>query len=321
MNKSERNLDKVLEGKAPADETTAPLADVARRLKGLMDVEAPEAGRERAMFAAAVGGRQRVTPWRHLAPVVAVASLLAAVFVGGRAAAPGDALYPVRRVLQEVDLAPRLSDRVAHRLALAQAQLAEADALVVERPRRAQVLAANVLKALGAIEELLGDLPADEREVYELAAAELEDKARVTSITAASIIAGRQPGEPEDDRSGPGGGSDDDSRSGSDDSGSDDSGSDDGSDSDGSGSDDSGSDDSGSDDSGSDDSGSDDSGSDDGSDSDGSGSGSDDSESDDGSGSGSDDSESDDDLEADDNSGPNDGLVEDAGSDDLGADD
>ena len=316
MNKSERNLDKVLEGKAPADESTAPLADVARRLEGLMDLEAPEAGRERALFAAAVGARQRVTPWRHLAPVVAVASLLAAVFFAGRAAAPGDALYPVRRVLQEVDLAPRLSDRVAHRLALAQAQLAEADALLVERPRRAQVIAADVLKALGAIEELLKDLPGDEREVYELAAAELEDKARVTSITAASIIAGRQPGEPEDDRSGPGGGSDDDSGSGSDDSGSDDSS--------GSGSGDSGSDDSGSDDSsgsGSGDSGSDDSsgsGSGDSGSDDSSGSGSGDSGSDDSSGSGSDDSGSDDSrsddaLDVDDDSG--------SGSDDSEFDD
>ena len=65
---------------------------------------------------------------------------------------------------------------------------------IKRRHPETQVIAGNVLKALGAIDELMKDLPGDEREVYELAAAELEDKARVTSITAASIIAGRDTG-------------------------------------------------------------------------------------------------------------------------------
>jgi len=238
MTSSDKELDKVLSGKTTPTEEIGPLVDVARQLEGKFDVEAPRAEAQKALFAAAVATRRRPTVWRYLAPAVALTSLLAAVYFAGRAATPGNALYPVRKALQQVDLAPQVGDEVDRLLTDARLNVVRAEARVEDAPTRAVDLATAALKNLGRVEGMIADLPSDQRSGPQAQADQLETRAL------AALLAAFEEDEPEDiedaaddlrDRSG----SDDDSSgSGSDDdsSGSGSGGSDD--DTSGSGSDD-----------------------------------------------------------------------------------
>ena len=181
---SERDLDKVLAGKREPEGDSAPLADMARQLEGMFDVETPSANRERAVFASAVGVRGRRSAARYIAPAIAGISLLAAVYFAGRAADPGNALYPVRKALQEVDLAPRPTEGLDERLAAANTTLQKAEAFLIERPGRSQKLAADAIKALGGVELLLADVPESDRERYRARVEELHNNALVILVEA-----------------------------------------------------------------------------------------------------------------------------------------
>jgi uncharacterized membrane protein YgcG len=255
MTSSDRELDKVLSGKGTPTDETGPLVDVARRLEGKFDVGAPRADSQKALFAAAVGTRRRPTVWRYIAPAIAVTSLLAAVFFAGRAATPGHALYPVRKALQQVDLAPQVGDQIDRLLTEARLRVVQAEARIENAPSRSVDLATAALKDLGHLEALIADLPSDQRQGPSTEAAALEDRAL------AALLAAFEEDEPEDlkdavddlrdrqdsDDDNSGSGSDDSSGSGSDDSSG--SGSDEDNSGPGGGSDDSSGSGSGSDDS------------------------------------------------------------------------
>ena len=232
MTSSDKELDKVLSGKTAPTEETGPLVDIARRLEGTFDVEAPRADAQKALFSAAAATRRRPTVWRYLAPAVALTSLLAAVYFAGRAATPGNALYPVRKALQQVDLAPQVADEVDRLLTDARLNVVRAEARVEDAPTRAVDLATAALKNLGRVEGMIADLPSDQRSGPQAQADQLQTRAL------AALLAAFEEDEPEDiedaaddlrDRSGSeddssGSGSDDDS-SGSGDSDDDSSGS------------------------------------------------------------------------------------------------
>lgn len=248
MTSSDKELDRALAGSTTPDEETAELVDVARRLEGNFDVEAPRADAQKALFAAAVGTRRRPTVWRYLAPAVAMGSLLVAVYFAGRAATPGNAFYPVRKALQQVDLAPQVGDQVDTVLQEARLGIVEAETRVEDAPTRAVDLATAALKSLGRAEAMIANLPSEDRAAPQDEADVLQDRAL------AVMLAAFEEDEPEDIEEaaddlrddGGGSGSDDDSGSGSDDSSGSGSGDDDNS---GSGSGSSGSGSGGSDDS------------------------------------------------------------------------
>lgn len=249
MTSSDKELDRVLSGKGTPTDETGPLVDVARRLEGKFDVETPRADSQKALFAAAVGTRRRPTMWRYVAPAIAITSLLAAVFFAGRAATPGHALYPVRKALQQVDLAPQTGDQIDRLLTEARLKVVQAEARIENAPSRSIDLASAALKDLGRAEALIADLPSDQREGPRAEADLLEDRAL------AAMLAAFEEDEPEDledaaddlrDRQDD---NDDDSGSGADDSSGSGSGSDDDSSGPGGGSDDSSGSGSGSDDS------------------------------------------------------------------------
>ena len=267
MTSSDRNLDKVLAGKTAPDEETQEMVDAARRLEEMLAVEAPPAPATRALFTTAVATRRRPSAWRFMAPAITVTSLLVAVYFAGRAATPGEPLWGVRQVLQQVDLAPATFEEVDDQLSEATRTIVEAETIAEDNPRRARILATRALKTLGVAESLARDLPSGDSVVQRDAIERLEKRAL------AVLFLSFEEEEPEGIEERADELEDDDSGSGSDDSGSDDGDFDDSSGS-GSGSDDSGSDDN--------------SGSGSGSDDDNSGSGADDSDSS-GSGSGSDD--------------------------------
>jgi hypothetical protein len=208
-------------------------------------------------------------------PAMAVAASMILIAVIGRAALPGQSLYPVRKVLRSAGLATAPTTELQEQLDDAELLLNRAQAVLAQGDEDGERFAVAALMSLGRAEGYLNEVDAAERLTYE-AKIELLRTRAVLLIQDSAV-----PTNSDDHGGNRGSGSNgDDSGSGSSNSGS---GSDDasGSDSSGSGSSGSGSDDSsGSDSSGS---GSDDSGS--GSDSSGSGSSGSDS-----SGSGSDDS-------------------------------
>lgn len=265
------------------DPRAEELADLARRLESALEVEAPEARSEKALFVAGVGTHARRSSWTAaLVPAAAVAVLIALAVVS-RTALPGQTLYPVRKVLGGVGLAPSTAAETRALLSEAEQLVVTAEGAVLSAPTRAQELARRAMVKLEEAERLAGELDGERADSFDAEIDALEDRADDAYDAADDTLDEREEAaeedgdEPErgDDSSGPGsGGGDDSSGSGS---GGDGSGDDDSSGS-GSGGDDSGGDDSSGSGSGGDDSGGDDSS--------GSGSGGDDSDNDDSSGKG-----------------------------------
>lgn len=256
------------------------LADLARRLEAALDADVPDARREKALFVAGVAAARRRGPWGPaLAPAAAAVAVLVVLGFMSRTALPGEALFPVRKVLGNVGLAPSTAGEIRDHLARADALVTDAASLVHTAPGRAQQLAFRAEAALAEAETLVDELDGDRRDAFRDDIETLEERAETAYEAAEEALEEREDAAEEagDDRSGSGGSDDDDSSGrgpGSDDSeDSSGSGSGDGDDSSGPGS---GSDDSGSDNSGSGPDGDDDSGSGtDGGDSSGSGSGGD----------------------------------------------
>jgi hypothetical protein len=259
----------------PDDPELAALARAADRLERSLNVEAPEAYRERALFIQGVAARRPGFPWARLMVPVMAASMLVAFVAISRDARPGDTLYGVRTALDNVGLAEDPEDTAADLLRDAEAKVEEGeDRLDAQDFVGARAAADAAIRLADEAQDLLHDASGEPREEGLSRVFDVKDDARdlyaevreerrdlrQEELEAAAEQSGGDHGIG-DDNSGPGSddsGGDDNSGSGSDDSGGDDnsgSGSDDsgGDDNSGSGSDDPGGDDSSGSGSGSDD--------------------------------------------------------------------
>lgn len=168
----ERFLDRVLDGAShprPSDDDTdlSGLVELGDELRAIFAVEAPVARRERAMFAAAVAAR----PTRRGRPTLAlpaVAMLALIVFVSSLAstALPGQALYPVRKVLTSLNLADEPVDVVDARLQSAEQHVASAESHLTEARLEASFDEALAAFAdLGVASDFVDELDAFDRPV------------------------------------------------------------------------------------------------------------------------------------------------------------
>lgn len=165
--KLERNLDRALAGKTEPAEEVAAFIETARQLEDAFDLEPPVAARERALFAAAVAARGRtgLTWGRLISPVVAGAALVAALAFASGSALPGDALYPVRRVLQDVGLNEGFLAEADHRIERARALVTEAEGSLEDDRTEARTLAIAAIQELAPVEELLEEVDLTENEL------------------------------------------------------------------------------------------------------------------------------------------------------------
>ena len=263
------------------DLQAAELADLARRLEAALDVEAPEARSEKALFVAGAGARARRSSWTAaLFPATAAVAVLIAVALVSRTALPGQALYPVRKVLGGVGLAPSTAREARALLDDAEGLVVAAEGAAPSSPTRAQGLALEALSVLREAERLADELDGERTEAFDREIDALEDRAEEADDLADDTLDEREDaedrGDSGDDSSGPGSGGDDSSGpgSGGDDSSGSGSGGDDSSGSGSGGDDSSGSGSGGGDDSSGSGSGDDSSGSSSGGGGDSSGSGS-----------------------------------------------
>ena len=285
--KPEETLDEYLNDRTiPDDPELASLARAADRLERGLDVETPEAYRERALFIQGVAARKPGFPWARLMVPVMALSLFVMFVAIGRDARPGDSLYGFRKALDTVGLAEDPGQSAAALLNEAEEELEIGD----ERIDRGNIAGARasaekVLRLVQEANVLLEDASGERLEEGLERAQEYQDAARELNEEIEEEEVENDPSEQAEERierreerreefeeereeaeeAAEEAAEGDNSGSGSDGSGGDDNS--------GSGSDDSGGDDSSGSGSGGDDSGGDDSG---GGDSSGSGSGDDD---------------------------------------------
>ncbi|HEX2058421.1 MAG TPA: hypothetical protein VHI71_08635 [Actinomycetota bacterium] len=216
------------------------LADLARRLERALEVDAPDARREKALFVAGAGTRARRSHWTAaLVPATAAVVVLVVLAIVSRTALPGQTLYPVRKVLGGVGLAPSTAREVREHLDEAEELIAAAAASAVTEPSRAQELVREAIGTLEAAEELVDELDGERAEAFDRQIDALEERADAADDAADDELdardeeaearedqrddsSGRGSGGSGDDSSGPGpgggedsGGNDDSSGSGS----------------------------------------------------------------------------------------------------------
>jgi hypothetical protein len=201
-----KDLDAALKGAEPTQEVET-LVEVAARLEERLDVDAPAAGRERALFTRGVGLRRKgFNPLRVVSPALAVVGLVAIIaFVGGRAL-PGETLYPVREALGSVGLANLPEEEFEDHIDDAERLLTQsADAIGSDQLSRAESLALRAMIELEAARGLIEELNRSNRDEAAAIVDRRFGEARVLITSAVQLI---EAGEDEDN-SGPGG--DDDS--------------------------------------------------------------------------------------------------------------
>jgi hypothetical protein len=212
-----KDLDEALKGADPTDEVET-LVEVATRLEERLDVDAPAAGGERALFTRGVGLRRKgFNPLRVVVPALAVVGLVAIiVFVGGRAL-PGETLYPVREALDSVGLANLPEEEYEDLIDDAERLLTQsANALGSDELGRAEGLALRAMIELEAARGVIEELDRSNRDEAAAEVDRLFGEARVLITSAVQLI---EAGEDEDnsgpggndDSSGPGSGDEDDS--------------------------------------------------------------------------------------------------------------
>lgn len=192
------------------------LADLARRLEAALEVETPEARSEKALFVAGVSGHaRRRSPWTAaLVPATAAVAVLIALAVVSRGALPGQTLYPVRKVLGGVGLAPSTAGEVRVLLDEA-AQLVNAAAgATVSAPVRAQELARRAMAKLEEADRLVAELDGERAEAFDREIDALEDRADAAYDEADDTLDEREDAaerreDEADDSSGSGSGGDD----------------------------------------------------------------------------------------------------------------
>jgi hypothetical protein len=203
-----KDLDAALQGAKPTEEVE-PLVEAAARLEERMDVDAPAAARERALFTRGVGLRRKgFNPLRVLSPALAVVGLVAIIAVIGGRALPGETLYPVREALGSVGLAKLPEEEFEEHTDDADQLLTQAVvALGNDEPGRAESLALRAMIELEEARGLVEELARSNRADAEAEVDRLLGRARTLITTAALTIEGAD----DDDSSGPGSGDDDDS--------------------------------------------------------------------------------------------------------------
>jgi len=227
MSNLDRTLDRALSGRSEPTEDIVEFVEMARRLEGIFDLDPPFAGREKALFSAAVAARGRTgfTWGRLIAPVVAGAGLVAALGFASGSALPGDALYPVRRVLHDVGINEGFLDEADERIEEARLLVIEAEDVLLYPSRarldldadqvEARALAIAAIQELAPVDELLEEVdPANDDLALRYARLDgLINRATAVIAEAGSDLleglsgpnihgAGR--GEDSDDNSGPG---------------------------------------------------------------------------------------------------------------------
>jgi hypothetical protein len=202
-----KDLDAALQGAKPTEEVE-PLVEAAARLEERMDVDAPAAARERALFTRGVGLRRKgFNPLRVVSPALAVVGLVAIIAVIGGRALPGETLYPVREALGSVGLAKLPEEEFEEHTDDADQLLTQAVvALGNDEPGRAESLALRAMIELEEARGLVEELARSNRADAEAEVDRLLGRARTLITTAALTIEGA-----DDDSSGPGSGDDDDS--------------------------------------------------------------------------------------------------------------
>jgi hypothetical protein len=216
-------LDRALRaGTTPDDPELAALADTGKRLQDAFAAKAPRAARERAMFVQGVAAARRGGFFGGIAaPALAAAVLLVGGAILAQGAAPGEGLYPVKKALRTVGLAPSASDEIEDLIDSGRDLLNEARDRAESDPEGAEALAVEAIGDLEAAEELLPELDPEDRGRPAATIARLEDRALalIQRIGAAPVQEGPSPVPTQspdgdrsgDDNSGPGSGDDSDS--------------------------------------------------------------------------------------------------------------
>ena len=154
------------------------LADLARRLEAALEVETPDARSEKALFVAGAGARRRSSSWLGvLVPGAAVVVVLLVVGLVSRTALPGDTLFPVRKVLGGVGLAPSTAKEVRARMDEAERLVVAASEVIFTSPEQARRLALQALSALEETDELVDEIEGARQESFEDEIEALEERA------------------------------------------------------------------------------------------------------------------------------------------------
>ncbi|HYP24914.1 MAG TPA: hypothetical protein VEV43_15205 [Actinomycetota bacterium] len=195
------------------------LADLARRLERALETDTPEARSEKALFVAGVGARARRSSWSAaLIPATAVVAVLIALAVVSRGALPGQALYPFRKALDRVGLAPSTAGEVRELLDEAGRLVTAAEGAATSSPSRARALAIDALATLREADRLVGELDGERADELEREIEALEDRADEAEDLADDTLDeredAREEAEEREDSSGSGSGGDDDDSSG-----------------------------------------------------------------------------------------------------------
>ena len=202
------------------------LEPTAERIEAALSVDVPDARREKAMFVAGVGAARRSRGWLGpYVPALAAVIMLLAIGIVARTAQPGQTLYPVRKVLGNVGLAPSTAGDIRGELDRADKLLVRAAANVTSDPALAQELVRGAWSALDRAEELAGELDSDRRGPFEREIEALEERAEQADEAAEETLEAREEAaeDAEGDSSGSGSGGGDSSGSGSGSGGDDDS--------------------------------------------------------------------------------------------------
>lgn len=180
------------------------LADLARRLEAALEADAPEARREKALFVAGVGARgTRRSAWgAALVPATAAVAVLIVLGVVSRTALPGQALYPVRKVLGGVGLAPSTARETGVLVDAAERLVVAAEGATVSAPTTAQDLARRALAKLEEAERLAGELDGARAEAADREIDALEDRADDAYDAADDTLDQREDAEEDDNGSG-----------------------------------------------------------------------------------------------------------------------
>lgn len=175
------------------------LADLARRLETALEVDAPEARREKALFVAGVGASRRSRRWLgSLAPALAAVALLVAIGIASRDAQPGQALFRVREALDKVGLAPSTTNEIREHLARAENLVVEAESAAASAPTSVEGLVSRAERELDRASDLVGELDSDRRAAFENEIEALEERAEAAEDRADDTLDARDDAEDED---------------------------------------------------------------------------------------------------------------------------
>ncbi|MEA2461714.1 MAG: hypothetical protein QOH90_1891 [Actinomycetota bacterium] len=159
-NAPEDALDRVLSGGDDADPLVNDLAVVAGDLKAMINEHgSPSGSHERVVFVQGMGAQgHSPSPWRFVGPAAVVVSLLALLGFVSHSAIPGQALYPVRRIMSSIGLAESPLHEADRRIGSVEAAVQTAEEVEADWPSEADDLAVRGITGLSLARELLEDV-------------------------------------------------------------------------------------------------------------------------------------------------------------------